>query len=810
MTRIDEELNDAELPALFDGLDVGVIVQGTHSEILYANRTALALLGLTRDQVLGVTSFDPSWDVVRPDGTPFPPEERPVALVLESGAEVNDVVLGVRRGGPERSWLLANAKPHRTDAGEITSVVVTLSDISSERRRMNLLQQVKDDLEHAVTRRTTELATTVQDLQREIEQREAAESALARSEARYRSILNAMAEGVAIHDGAGVIGYANPAAERILGLTLEHMQGRTIAGLAWALVRPNGVALRPEEHPVEITRTTGKACEATLVGILRPDGSKSWLLVNTDPLETESSFDVAVVATYTDVTPVREATMALAQSRTKFQQVTEAVPGVLYQATRRADRTFDLHFISPQLREMFGLDPEEVKPDAGPLFARLDAEGARIFEETVQEAQRTSSIWECEVRLRGKDGSWQWIRNRAIPEPVEGGVMWSGMLLDVTEERKLADQVRVARTREAIGSVTAGIAHNFNNALAVIVPNLEETLEAVPEENRQPLEESLQSAHSAAALVKQLMLVARGTPSERREPVEMVTLVQGVASLSRRIFQGRVLVEERITADQVRVNAQPATLRQVLLNICINARDALHGAGDGRVIISLSIQGRRSPTPTVRISVEDNGCGMDDATVRRLGEPFFTTKPPDEGTGLGLATAYATFRDLGGDITCESVLGEGSEFIITLPVHDFVGPEAVVPSTSRPIVIADPESTTPRRLLVIDDETLVRKVLRKVLSKRGFEVEEAENGTVGLSKISDAQAPYHLVVLDLSMPGLSGEEVLERLRSSHPSLPVVILSGFVEDPDRVASANAVLNKPISSRVLVDTIEGILG
>ncbi len=241
------ELVDSELPALFDGLDVGVIVQGIRAEALYANQMALELLSLRRDQVLGVTSFDPSWDVVRPDGTPFPAEERPVSRVLATGEPVLDVVLGVRRGGSERSWILANARPPRSAAGHVTCVVVTLSDISSERRRMSLLEHIKEDLETAVMHRTAELATTVDELQREIHQRKAAETALAENESLYRSVFRAMAEGVAIHDPSGVVAYANPAAERILGLPLERMWGMKTTDPAWGFIRPDGTPLPLDE-----------------------------------------------------------------------------------------------------------------------------------------------------------------------------------------------------------------------------------------------------------------------------------------------------------------------------------------------------------------------------------------------------------------------------------------------------------------------------------------------------------------------------------------------------------------------------------
>ena len=653
---------ESDLPALLEGLDVGVVVQGREAEVLYANDMALTMLGLQRDQVLGVVSFDPAWDVVRADGTAFPADEHPVLRVLQSGAPERDVVFGVRRSGA-RHWLLANAIPHVGTDGTIAHVVVTLSDISRERQRLNLLQQIRDELEDAVEQRTSELQSSVADL--------------------------------------------------------------------------------------------------------------------------------------------RQVTRALERSRGAFERVTEAVPGVLYQAMRRNDGWVDIPFISAHLRDLCGIEPRDAMNNPACLLERIHPEGLKAALEGIEHATAEGGSWECEVQVRDGDGEWRWVRNRAVPQSMPDGTLWSGVVLDVTEQRNLADQVRVSQTRQAIGAVTAGIAHNFNNALAVLVPNLEECLAVAPEALAGPLRESLETSFSAAALVKQLMVIARGGATDRQEPVDLVPMIHDVAKLCRGIFQGRVAVAESVDVECVRVMGHIASVRQVLLNLCINARDALAGIDGGTVTIALEVE-RGSEHSIVRVKVRDDGCGMDEQALERLGEPFFTTKAPGEGTGLGLATAYATIRNLGGQIECESEPGRGTEFTVVLPVLDF---GETRPPAEEP---AKPVTEKPHgRLLVIDDEPLVRSALRMVLTRRGFEVDEAEDGTVGLRRVEECESPYQAVLLDLSMPGISGERVLEHLRQWYPALPVVVLSGYVEDPERVASADAVLTKPIRSKVLVETLYGVL-
>jgi two-component system cell cycle sensor histidine kinase/response regulator CckA len=653
----------AALPALLDGLDVGVIVQGPAAEILYANEQALSLLGLRRDELLRIGSFDASWDVVRPDGSPLPQSEWPVSRALATGQPERDVVLGVRREGTERHWLLANAIPRVTPTGEIAHVVVTLSDVSSERRRTSLLQQVNDELEAAVRSRTTELTTSLDDL--------------------------------------------------------------------------------------------------------------------------------------------RRTTAALEHSRATLARVTEAVPGVIFQALRCPDGRFELVFVSSGVVELLGLAPSAVMADPALLLARVHPEGLTVARRAFEAAERDRTSFEHDLRVRDRDDRWRWIRSRAMPRHGPEGVVWSGVALDVTEQRNLADQFQLTQTREAIGAVTAGIAHNFNNALAALVPNLEECLAAAPDPLRGPLQESLQVALSSAALVEQLMVVARGGPTDRPEPVELAALARDVAALCRRIFRGRITVAEAVEVERARVQGHPASLRQLLLNLCINAGDALQGIDDGCVEISLRVVGRGRDRSVV-IGVRDDGCGMDEDTLRRLGEPFFTTKAPGQGTGLGLATAYSVVRSLGGRIACDSAPGRGTAFSITLPLLD-LGDETVRPPAPQHVAAAAVRG----RLLIVDDEKLVRSAIRKVLTRRGFVVDEAPDGSEGLARVREATEPYQGVLLDLSMPGISGERVLEQLRLTHPDLPVVILSGFVEDPAKVASANAVLHKPLTSKVLVETLDRVL-
>lgn len=647
------------------------------------------------------------------------------------------------------------------------------------------------------------------------------------------ALLDRLGVGVLVMGPDGAVHYANDQAWALLGRAAG--EGAAL-GLSWDVVSSSGVPLPAQEQPVARALATEQPQHDVVLGVSHEEGGRRWLLASAVPERDgprgEGGPIARVLVTLSDLTrehrrmkvleqskaqlegavqqrttelatkidELRDTTAALQRSQAIFKRVTESVPGTLWQVLARPDGSWALRFVSAGLRELCGLEPFEALEHPERLLACVRADERQRLRREIAQAQLAERGVDIEFQVRAPDGKWRWVRSRAEPEICPEGVMWSGMVLDVTEQRMLSEQVRVSQTRDAIGAVTAGIAHNFNNALAVLVPNLEECLAIAPDSLKGSLNESLQVAFSSTALVKQLMAIVQEGSTEAKEPVDLVSMVRDVTALCRRIFRGRVTVAESIEVESARIMGHTAAVRQVLLNLCINARDALQGIDGGRIEVAIRESGDR-----VQVSVHDNGCGMDELSLRRLGEPFFTTKAPGEGTGLGLATAYATVRDLGGNITCESTLGVGTVFDISLPLLDR---EASRPR-ERAATQETPSPAMRGRLLIIDDERLVRSAIRKVLTRRGFEVDEAPDGTQGLARVAEAVEPYQGVLLDLSMPGLSGERVLERLQKTNPRLPVVILSGFVEDPSRLSAAAAVLNKPLTSKVLVETLDRVL-
>ena len=350
---------------------------------------------------------------------------------------------------------------------------------------------------------------------------------------------------------------------------------------------------------------------------------------------------------------------------------------------------------------------------------------------------------------------------------------------DLEARRHLEEQLLHAQKMEAVGQLTAGIAHNFNNMLQAIMGNLSLALNDVAPAQRPFLQEALTSSERAAAMIRQLVLFARkGGPAMRR-PVDLLHAVEQVASICRRTFDHRIYLWTQLPAEPVAVQGDAGQLEQALLNLCLNARDAMDNMDRParlEVVVDQVATGNVNAPPYLhslpqayaRIRVMDNGSGMDEAVQARIFEPFFTTKSVDNGTGLGLSTVYAILRDHQGWIECESQPGSGTSFTLYLPIL----PEGLPLPLAKPAVLAQERGT--ETLLLVDDEDLVRTTVARMLRRLGYQVLEATGGAEGLEIFARCREHIALVLLDLSMPEMPGQEVYDRLLTLAPTLKILV------------------------------------
>jgi len=426
-------------------------------------------------------------------------------------------------------------------------------------------------------------------------------------------------------------------------------------------------------------------------------------------------------------------------------------------------------------------------------------------------------------RLRGGDDT-AWMRHRIVRP--DGEVRWVvpagtimrdnsgnpvriiGGYLDVTGLHHLEERVRHAERMEALGTLTSGVAHNLNNLLAVIRPTLELANAHVSSEGSALLGDAMIAAKRASGVVRQLMAFAGRTHAMQSKIVLLAPLIRSALELSRRSLPPEIQLSFEAPADDVRVQCDPDELSEVLLNLVLNARDALVHARSKTPCIQVliapagnALSGTASAVHgRVRVSVRDNGPGMADHVKRRVFDPFFTTKGPTAGTGLGLAISWSVIRALGGTMECESALDQGSSFHVYLPV---TGAD-VSTGESRPSI---PPFVRPLSILLVDDDHFVRRVTRRALLRASHTVTEAASAQEALSIA--AEDSYDIVLLDQWLPDSCGTDIIDEMRQRTAGAKIVLFTGQDVDENTSQAADALLSKPMGARELLDTLASLM-
>jgi two-component system cell cycle sensor histidine kinase/response regulator CckA len=570
-------------------------------------------------------------------------------------------------------------------------------------------------------------------------------------------------------------GVAELAAADVLGrCVLDYMaeDGRAayLAGLerAWS-------SGRVQTH--EARSTSGRVWDTRFVPMLE-DGRVTHLLV-----------------TASEVTERKRAEEALRASESRLRLAIEATGMGTWV---REGKSF--HW-DEALCRFAGITAAEVPDHPDGFLKFIHPDDREFVAGVVQRSRETGHYDDYECRFLRADGSVRHVLIKGSVELDEDGVLLRscGGVFDLTERRQLEDQMRQAQKMDAVGQLTSGIAHNFNNILGIILPSAELGARDAPPAVAARLADISQAAERGAEMVRQLMLFARRNALTRKVPLDLVACAQRTVEICRTTFDRGIRIELSVGDDPTCVLAHAGQIEQVLLNVCLNARDAFEQASTPHALITIEVD---QPRPgKARIRVRDNGPGMDEATALRVFEPFFTTKNVQRGTGLGLASAYAIIQAHEGTISCESRPGAGATFTIELPATDHT---PALPDTAQA-----PLRRGNELVLLVDDEPVVRRVARELLELGGYRVLEAEGGVAAIEIFTRECTRLGAVVLDRSMPDLSGDKVLARLGEIDPRVPVIMLSGHLELSEQAGAAAAVLTKPTSAAVLLRALRQVL-
>jgi PAS domain S-box-containing protein len=436
--------------------------------------------------------------------------------------------------------------------------------------------------------------------------------------------------------------------------------------------------------------------------------------------------------------------------------------------------------VSNAIQRLFGYSEDPVVPlDWWREHIHPD-DLSRVLESIDRTLAGRETRWGSDYRLRRADGSYADVSSRGFVVRASTGapVRMVGSLTDVSERAQLESQLRQAQKMEAVGQLAGGVAHDFNNILTSIKSYAQLLLADIPasDPRHRDVGEIARAADRAAELTRQLLAFSRRQMLQPRV-LDLNRVIVDVERMLQPLMVGDVRLLTELEPGSAYVEADPGQIQQVLVNLVLNARDAMPRGGTVTIRVANLTAGSvpdalaAPPGDWVSLSVSDSGTGMDDATRGRVFEPFFTTKEQGQGTGLGLSTAYGIVKQSGGSIAVDSEPGFGSTFTVYLPRTDKAPP--ISPKADN----AGGDRAGDTTILVVDDDETVRSVIARVLTRRGYRVLEAQGGQDALA-IASRDEPIALVVSDLTMPEMSGRELVERIRRQRPGVRVLLTSGF--------------------------------
>jgi len=521
-----------------------------------------------------------------------------------------------------------------------------------------------------------------------------------------------------------------------------------------------------------------------------------------------------IAGSFSDVTAQREAEEALRRSDERYRAILERTTDALLIVDVGARITW----ASPASRQVYGLDPEDLIGTSSLELVHPD--DRRHLGDTPEgvRARRAGPgvLRRDEVRVRHRDGTWRLVQvetRNLLHDPAVQGVVVT--VRDVTEQRRLEEQYFQSQKLESVGRLAGGIAHDFNNLLIGIL-GYAELLEEGMRAGRPSLEdlgEIRKAGERARDLTAQLLAVAPRQLSEPRV-VELNGVLQDSEKLLRRVLGEDIDLSVQLEPRPWKVKVDPTSMQQVVLNLVVNARDAMPRGGKLTIetanvelgeLYALGHQGVR-PGPYVLLAISDSGQGMSPEVQAHAFEPFFTTKAPGTGTGLGLATVYGIVQQAGGHIWLYSEPGRGTTFKIYLPRTD----EAAVGRPPHPPAATRRGSET---ILVVEDEASVHELVVRALAEAGYQVLPARGGQEALELAARHDAPIDLLLTDVVMPGLSGKQLADALAAARPGLRVLYTSGYTQntivhhgvlDPEV-----RFLAKPFTPSVLLERVRGVL-
>jgi PAS domain S-box-containing protein len=623
-------------------------------------------------------------------------------------------------------------------------------------------------------------------------------------EGRYRLLVEAITDyAIYILDPTGIVSSWNAGAERFKGYTATEIVGQHFSRFYPEEERQKGTPQRNLETAARAGKFEGEGWR------LRKDGTLFWAHVVIDPIRSPDGNLIGYAKITRDLTERRKAEETLRQSEEQFKLLVQGVTD------------YAIYMLSPEgniaswnagAERIKGYLPEEIIGQHFSRFYTPEDREAGAPQKALEAAASTGRFEKEAWRIR-KDGSRFWAS--VVIDPIHsdmGAIIgYAKITRDITDRKRA--ELELEQTREAlfqsqkmdaVGQLTGGVAHDFNNLLSAVLGSLELLRKRLPPDPKslRLLDNAINAAQRGAVLTQRMLAFARSQELKSTN-VDVAELFDGMTDLLQSSLGPSVSITTRVEPHLKPVMADQNQLELAILNLSVNARDAMP---DGGAIVlearecTVTIGSR--PKRGVCISVKDTGSGMDETTLGRAMEPFFTTKGVGKGTGLGLSMVHGMAQQLGGSLTLKSKKGEGTTAELWIPVAEQqAGEPAVAPSSveseSRPLVV-----------LAVDDDSLVLFNTVAMLEELGHEVLEATSGKAALDHFQK-RPDIDLIVTDQAMPGMTGLQLANAARTLRPEIRILIATGYAELPREADQALGRLAKPFRQQDLVDAIAGIM-
>jgi PAS domain S-box-containing protein len=750
--------NELILSSVAEGI-LGLDLQGNHT---FINTIAANMLGYKAEELLGSPSHS-TWHHTKPDGNPYPREECPIYSTFRNGM--------VHRSSTEEFWRkdgtsfpVEYASTPIHEHGQLVGAVVTFSDITERKR---------------------------------------AEEALRESETEFKTLFESASDGMFVYDlESRMFVMSNAACLRMLGFTPEEFLNMGLHDLHL----PEDLLFISEQIRIILKGEEGFRAD---IRFKRRDGSTFFTDLN--PTSILLGGRECVLITFRDITERKLADEKLLKSEEQFRLISENVADLIAVLDLEGRRVYT----SPMYKNIIG-DPNELRgTDSFQEIHPDDRENIKaIFKETV----RTGIGQRTEYRFIEKDGTISNIESQGSVIRNKDGKVTNVVVVsrDVTKKKLLEQQFMRMQRMESIGTLAGGIAHDLNNVLAPIMLSIEILKKAMPDERSQRMLEAIEtSAHRGAAIIKQILGFARGVQGEQA-PIQFRHIINEITNIMKETFPKSITIKKDIPKNIWTIIGDPTNLHQLMMNLFINARDAMPDGGtiyiktENKVIdeqyAKMNLEAK--PGRYVMLSVEDTGCGIPPAVLKRIFEPFFTTKEVGKGTGLGLSTVHAIVKSHGGFVNVYSEVGKGTTFKIYLPAAEATDEIKPKLEESKEMLMGNGEL-----IMVVEDESSIQQITKQALETYGYRVITASDGTEAVAHFASKKDEIALVLTDMLMPIMDGSQTIKVLRKMNPAVKIIASSGLASEghvvTDKGLGVNAFIVKPYNAEKLLETIHSVL-